>query len=160
MIPSHVILTDLLPKDILLFARPGPFRDIEKLKFGSPVTHVEVLVGAMTVAAREKGVNFYEPELSGLIRVLRPRQSFFDLTSAMQTFHNVHKGKPYGWRTLAGFAGVNMPDDGMDCSELATTFFRDGGLDLFNFTIPSRCVAPAHFEFVNETICEIVYLNS
>ena len=122
------------------------------------MSHVEVYIKpGYTVASREGiGVSVYTIDLSGLYCVLRP-QLPFDLAAAMVSFTKNHNGAPYGWKTLAGFAGVSLADDGEDCSEFACNFYRDGCFEPFNSGIPSRMVAPAHFLFIHPTVMAKVW---
>lgn len=71
-------LTQLLPGDVLLFARTSPFDWIIHVKTWSRFTHVEIvgldkLGHVRTYASRNGvGVGVYTPDLDGLALVLRP----------------------------------------------------------------------------------------
>lgn len=158
MIPSPLQVSDLLPADILLFARPGPFQDAQQIKFGWPVSHVEGYIGnGHTVASRDGiGVSCYTVDLEGIYSVLRPCCKF-NLVAAMEDFTKNHNRRPYGFKSLAEFANLDLNDDGEFCSELICNWLRAGGMRPFSSRVSARVIAPAHYIFISDDVAELVY---
>ena len=151
-------LPPLAPGDLLGFSRTGLFDSIIKVKTWSHWTHIEVYAGGdFTVASRNgKGVAKYPADLSGLYCVLRPKLAF-DFDAAMLEFYRTMNGKPYGWLALFSFCLIDIHDNGIFCSELATLFYRAGGFEPFKIDRPAEKCAPMNFSYVHNSVLKVVY---
>lgn len=129
-------LPPLQPGDVLLFNRSGTFNWIIRVKTWSRFSHVEVATGSKRVFASRngEGVGFYGTDLRGLAVVLRPTVPF-DVTAAERWAKQQRVvGQGYDWLGLLNFTYARVAsreNNKMFCSEAATRFLRNGGLDPF-----------------------------
>ena len=140
-----------LPGDCLLYSRHGVYNWLIQVKTWSRVSHVEVVAYVkagipITAASRNgKGVNLYQYDPSGLYCVLRPLKSF-DSRAANAWFKTV-QGQGYDWVGLLAFMSAKFQgkENGkMFCSEFATRYLRQGGIDPFNGA-DADAIAPSDF---------------
>ena len=143
----------LQPGDCLLYKATGLYGWIIGLKTWSMVTHVEIYIGeGQSVASRDGlGVAIYPLRMAQLSHVLRPHAPI-DLHAAMRWFETV-RGQKYDWLGLLRFAWrskvvSDLKDNRQFCSELATRWYRAGGLDPFNGG-DADAIAPCQFLLSN-----------
>lgn len=142
----------LQPGDALLYAPKGFFGWLIALKTWHAISHVEVYIGeGQSVAARDGlGVNRYPWRNTELAYALRPKRPL-DLAHALRWFDTV-QGQGYDWPGLLRFSWrsryvpAQLSHNKMFCSEFATRFYRQGGLDPFPRE-DADAVAPFEFEF-------------
>lgn len=143
-----VTAADLLPLDVLLFARKSVFGDLIEHASKTPFTHVETYLGdGKTAASRDgKGVATYELDLEGIAVVLRPKEAG-DL-SKLLAYHTTTFGLPYAWKGLFdAFVKLDWNDNekGMWCSEKTTHDQRAAGLTPFAPDVPATMISPGDF---------------
>jgi len=144
----------LEPGDVLVFNRSGAFNWIIRVKTWSRFSHVEVAINDAEVFASRNGdgVGVYRVQPDGLAMVLRPTVPF-DVDAALKwaRFSNV-LGQGYDLLGLLNFTYARLAsrENGkMFCSEAATRFLRQGGLDPFP-RIDADTISPRDF-----TICPL-----
>lgn len=138
------IAATLQPGDVCLFNRNSFFNLLIKIKTWSRFTHCEIATelpgphGGLVMAASRngQGCGLYALDSRGLDVILRPNtHASFDNTRALQWFlaNRVHE-QGYDYLGLINFTYARLvgADNGkMFCSEFATRFLRQGGLDPF-----------------------------
>lgn len=141
-------LPDLLPGDCLLYGPKDLFGYVTCLKTWSPDCHVEIYKGAgNSVASRNGiGVNIYPFRRAQLNRILRPK-AIMDLDSAMKWFYAKAQGQAYDWLGLLCFmmAVRHGSPKKMFCSEFATRFYRQAGINPFHPSFDADKIAPGNF---------------
>lgn len=140
------------PGDCLLYTPSSIFGALISVKTWHAISHVEVYVGdGQSVASRDgQGVNLYPVRTAQLGYVLRPT-SPVDLIQALRWFAKV-KGQGYDWLGLLRFSWrseyipAKLTANKQFCSEFATRFYRQGGLDPFPRE-DADAVAPFEFAY-------------
>lgn len=148
MVPAVPIA--LKAGDCLLYAPKGFFGWLISIKTWHQIAHCEIYVGnGKSVASRDGiGVGQYDWRNTELIYVLRPNRPF-DLKEALAQFNHKWRGQGYDWMGLLRFAW-RAPvsrfrfENKQFCSELATRFYRGGGIDPFNGE-DADAIAPSQF---------------
>lgn len=138
----------LQPGDLLLYARRGFWARAIQIKTWSRISHVECCVSATDVVASRdgRGVARYALTRDGLDAILRPRAPF-DLDAALRWFATVD-GQGYDWLGLLAFFWARWQgrdNQRMFCSELATRWYRAGGVEPFTPETDADAVAPGEF---------------
>lgn len=135
------------PGDILLYAPSGVFGWLIAIKTWNKVSHVETYLGnGLSAASRDGiGVATYPVRTNGLVMVRRPIRDL-NMEAAL-AWHNQCIGQKYDWKGILVFtlAVKNGSKDKMFCSEHATRFARQGGLEPFSRDYDADRVAPANF---------------
>ena len=147
--PFPVLATDddfclgFRPGDVLLYNRNSFFNWVIRIKTWSRFSHVEVAcpyleAPSLVAAARNgDGCGLYTFDPHKLAMVLRPVCTIppFERTKALGWYHANQIGEqPYDWQALLNFTYfryVSRENGKMFCSEFATRFLRQGGIDLF-----------------------------
>lgn len=135
----------LQPGDVLLYGGGDIISRLIQFRTWSDVAHVEIYVDdGRSVASRNGiGVGKYPIRFDGLRYVLRPINPI-DLHAAMRWFDTVD-GTPYGWTDLLQFYLINLPGDGLICSQFADLFTRAGNSRLFSVDYPAGRVSPRDY---------------
>lgn len=136
--------------DCLLYAPKGFYGLLISIKTWHSIAHCEAYVGnGKSVASRDgAGVGLYDWRSTELVYVLRPNRPF-DLKEALAQFNHKWRGQGYDWLGLLRFAW-RAPvsrfrfDNKQFCSEMATRFYRAGGIDPFNGA-DADSIAPFQF---------------
>lgn len=144
-------VSDLRPGDCLLYNGKSLYSTIIAIKTWHPVSHVEIYIGAgFSVASRDGiGVGQFEYRESPA-KVMRPAMPF-DLARALRWFRGV-AGQKYDWLGLLRFTWGrryipgSLCENRMFCSEFATRFFREGGMNVFNDE-DADAIAPFQFAY-------------
>jgi hypothetical protein len=141
----------LLPGDALLYGVNGwksPFSRLIQIKTWSDVSHIEVYLGdGKALASRNgEGVAIYPLRTDDLRYVLRPVEEFdMELARAWLKESQVI-GQKYDWWGLLRFFTIGKgKSDRQFCSELATRFYRAGGLIPFHPVIDADAVSPGMY---------------
>jgi len=148
---------ELQAGDILLYGGYDLVSRLIQFRTWSDVSHIEVYIGeGRSVASRNGiGVNQYPLRVLGLRRVLRPVVSF-DLAAGLHWFESV-KGTPYGWGDLAKFYLIDIPTNGLICSEFGDMFFTACNLPLFNTAYPEGAVCPRDYQTVSSLLIKQIW---
>lgn len=126
-------------------------------------SHVEVMWDSYTaIGARPEGVRRYPVRYGDLIAVMRPDPALLDLNAAKRWYLAQADGLKYDVMGLTRFllAGsrfgrwVKPSADKLFCSELATRFYRAGGLNPFN-RCESDLVPPGWFVTLADNFAEV-----
>ena len=148
---------NLIPGDCLLYSRT-PFLSsrlgwffglVINIKTWSKFSHVEIYAGnGMSFASRDGvGVGLYPFRHEQLAKVRRPSALDYDHKKASHWSSRVI-GQKYDWLGLLCFtlAVAQGAKDRMFCSEFATRWYRNAGLEPFNKEIDADKVSPAQFD--------------
>jgi|SRR3990167_11424585 len=135
----------LKPGDLIAYKPKGFFGWIISVKTWHRVSHVEVYVGNdYSVASRDGiGVGYYRLRTNGVYGVYRPNIPF-NLEAAMDWFWKEANGQKYDWKGILGFSTIVKQGDARKqfCSEMATRFYRRGGLEPFSKDEDADKIAP------------------
>jgi hypothetical protein len=125
--------TPLKPGDCLLYRPTGFLGWAIATKTWMRWSHVEIAVKpGMSIGARPEGVNYYTTRWSRLGAVMRPTQPV-DVAKAMAWFDAKAKGQHYDVLGLFRFfTWGKQSTDKQFCSEMATRWYRAGGLEPFH----------------------------
>lgn len=150
-------IPDILPGDCILYFGDGLFDWVIALKTWNKISHVEVaLAPGLSAASRNGlGVNIYVFRRSGLAMIRRPLK-MPDIAAARKWLCQPYDpdtrtgilGQKYDWLGLLCFtmAVSQGSPDRMFCSEFATHFYRQLGIDAMASDYPADKVAPAQYE--------------
>lgn len=146
---DHTVLNKLQSGDCLLYGPSSLFGWIIAIKTWSRACHVEIYRGeGMSVASRNGiGVNIYPLRTTNLLYVRRPVR-LLDIDNAMNWFFRAAQGQKYDWLGLLSFylAVKQGSPNRMFCSEFATRWYREAGVELFNPELDADTIAPAQFD--------------
>lgn len=138
----------LQPGDVLLYRPSTLFGQIIKVKTWSRVSHVEIYIGKdQSVGSREKtGVRVYPLRIDDVGFVLRSKQ-ILNQDAAMLWFFAKANGQKYDYLGLLCFTlAVSQGSPRKQfCSEFATRFLRNGGVDVVANHWDADKVAPGTF---------------
>ena len=148
---------ELMPGDILLYGGTDLVSRLIQFRTWSDVSHIEVYVGdGRSVASRNGvGVGKYELRVDGLRRVYRPKL-IPDFAKGITWFATVD-GTKYGWADLLRFYLIDVPTEGLICSEFGDLFFRNCDLPLFNTNYPEGAVCPGDYEKISDLLVEEIW---
>lgn len=140
-------LDELHVGDCLLYRPASFFGWLIAIKTWTMISHVEVYVGGgKSFASRDgKGVQVYPLRLSKLAVVRRPFGYLPKLGAALMWSKGVC-GQAYDFRDLFTFLCLGRPsgdENKMICSEAATWFYREAGLDVVNVDVEAEAIAPS-----------------
>lgn len=122
----------LQPGDALIYRPSSWMGRLIAIKSWSNYSHIEMVVGTnRVIAARRGGVGHYDIRWSELGAIVRPPNTF-DSKSALLWFDRYANGQKYDvFGLLRFFTLGKQSTDQMFCSELATRFYREGGVGVF-----------------------------
>lgn len=138
-------MPQLKPGDCLIYRPSSLLGRLIAIKTWSPWSHVEVTVSpGKVIAARPEGVGYYETRWDRLGMVVRPPDGL-DMAKARWWFDHYANGQRYDVLGLLRFFTLGKQStDKMFCSELATRFYRAGGVEPFH-NMDADLVPPGWF---------------
>lgn len=124
--------TPLKPGDLLIYRPTGFLGWVIATKTWMRWSHVEIAVRpGVSIGARPEGVNYYATRWGKLGAVMRPMQPV-NYAEAMAWFDAKAKGQSYDVLGLMRFFTWGKQSTTKQfCSEMATRWYRAGGLDPF-----------------------------